>query len=94
MLLQLARFLMKLAPQIKSGKPKGQPSELTRYLFEGRQASKRSTLKQGQDLNEQWWAIQHGFEHIARQITIRAYSQLEKEKHRNLSHDEAWVAVS
>lgn len=85
---------MKLAPQIKAGRSKGNPSELTRYLFEGKEASKRSPLKPGQDLNEQWWAIQLGFEHIARQITLRAFAQLEQLKHRGLSHEEAWVNVS
>lgn len=85
---------MKLAPQIKANKPKGQPSELTRYLFDTKMVSKRSTLKQGQNPQEQWWAIQLGFEHIARQIILRAFHQLEQTKHQGLSHEEAWVHVS
>jgi len=60
-------------------------------LFESKQAPKRSGLKPGQDQREQWWAIQAGFEHISRQIIMRAFQHLEKTKHRGLSHDEAWV---
>jgi hypothetical protein len=82
---------MKLAPQIKSGKPKGTPSELTRYLFVARQAPKRSILKQGQSRPDQWWAIQAGFEHISRQLILRAFRNLEKAKNDGASHDEAWV---
>jgi acyl-CoA oxidase len=94
MLLQLARYLMKLVPQIKSGSSKGRPSELIRYLFEANRAPNSSTLNAGQTQAEQWLSIQLGFEHIARQIVLRAFNHLEKTKKSGLTYEEAWVEVS
>ncbi|KAI6207197.1 hypothetical protein M3Y99_01861900 [Aphelenchoides fujianensis] len=79
MLLQLARYLMKLAPQVKSGRSQAAPSELTAYFFDGRHAAKA------------WWAIQAAFEHLSRRLVLRAHAQLEATKSRGLSPEAAWV---
>ncbi|CAD5233697.1 unnamed protein product [Bursaphelenchus xylophilus] len=91
MLLQLARYLMKLAPQIVAGRPNGKISEIAQYLFEKKPT--KSRLQKNQSREAQWEAIQEGFEHVARRLTLEAYQRLSDLKKNGVPHEVAWTKV-
>ncbi|CAD5231221.1 unnamed protein product [Bursaphelenchus okinawaensis] len=74
MLLQLARYLMKLAPQMVAGRPTSKVSEIAEYLFDKK--SNKSSLNKSQNREQQWQSVQDGFEHVARRLTLQAYHKL------------------
>lgn len=91
MLLQLSRYLMKLAPQIVQGKSNGKVSRIASYLF--KQPSK-NTLSPSQSREAQWNSIQDAFEHLAQRLVVTAYKKLESFKNKGYSHEVAWQQVT
>jgi acyl-CoA oxidase len=90
MLLQLARYLMKIAADVRSNKSNVSP--LAAYFF-NQHSVNRSNLSSGQLKTDQWNDIQYGFEWISRNLTLRAYDRLNKLKAKGMVHELAWNEV-
>ncbi|KAH7704041.1 CBN-ACOX-1 protein [Aphelenchoides avenae] len=86
MLLQLARYLMKRAGEIRAGGPKEKPSPLAEYLF--RRGPTKCLIDQSYDPDHRH--VLEAFEHLSRRLTLEAYDKLEQLKQRGYSHEEAW----
>jgi len=90
MLLQLARYLMKIAKQVRSGQNEN-ASPLVAYFF--KYSGSKSSLSKSQTHSEQWADIQKGFELVSRQLTLRAFDRLQQLKSKGMVHELAWNKI-
>ncbi|KAI6173063.1 Acyl-coenzyme A oxidase [Aphelenchoides besseyi] len=88
MLLQLARYLVKRAKEIRAGVRPSNVSDIAAYLFETPSSYSQFTGKSGR--SNQWRQLQATFEHIARRLTLKAFDRLEHFKAAGDHHKQAW----
>ncbi|VDN27063.1 unnamed protein product [Cylicostephanus goldi] len=87
MLLQVARFLMKAAEEVRRGSAK--LAAICDYI--GKQGSRHSSLKSWDKYSDE--EIIHDFEHVARNQVFRAYDVLKRHQ-RESTLEEGWNRAS
>ncbi|KAI6224340.1 Acyl-CoA oxidase dehydrogenase and Acyl-CoA oxidase domain containing protein [Aphelenchoides fujianensis] len=88
MLLQLARYLMKRAKEMRSNQKPANVSEIAAYLFHRSAAHSEFTNRSGRLL--QCRQLQSAFEHVARRLTLKAFDRLQAFKAAGEAHEVAW----
>jgi acyl-CoA oxidase len=73
MLLQLARYLMKCAKEVRSGEQPANEGALVQYLYA--KENGRSEFNTGSSKEKQWLEIQKAFEHTSCRITMKTFDR-------------------
>ncbi|CAD5231241.1 unnamed protein product [Bursaphelenchus okinawaensis] len=94
MLLQLARYIVKLVPKIRSNDPDYKPSPLTAYYFQGAVKNKISEYNAENPRELNWTYFQDGFEYVSRQLAFYAYVKYEKLREAGMRPELAWNEVA
>ncbi|CAD5233700.1 unnamed protein product [Bursaphelenchus xylophilus] len=94
MLLQLARYIMKLIPRIRANDLSYKPSPLTAYYFQGQYKPKFSEYSPENPREINWRCIQDGFEYASRQLAFYAHVKYEKLVNGGMKPELAWNEVA
>jgi hypothetical protein len=89
MLHQLARYLMKRAAEVRSGKHSPQVTSIGSYLYK-KPITRSSFSAKVKKREIQWKNLQTAFEHISRRLTLKAYDRLMDLKAKGRAHEIAW----
>jgi hypothetical protein len=73
MLLQLSRYLMKCAKDVRSGKKWNMHDKLIEYIYEKNES--RFNLTSASTKYQKWSQFQAAFEHLSRRLTLKAYDR-------------------